>query len=206
MDGAAPRALLFDLGGVVIDIDWGRALDSWQPLSHDTRDALGNAFRFDTCYQRHERGEIDGAEYFGHLARTLSLSGDAARIADGWNDIFVGTIDETLATINAARTHVPCFAFSNTNAAHHAVWSRRYPAVVDAFERVFMSHELGCRKPERQAFERVVAAIGVEPGAIVFFDDVAENVAGAKAAGLDAVLVRSPADVGAALRRRNVVS
>jgi putative hydrolase of the HAD superfamily len=58
---------------------------------------------------------------------------------------------------------------------------------------------MGLRKPERAAFERVARAIGVAPGRILFFDDTEANVAGARAAGFQAVHVRSPEDVAAAL-------
>src|SRR5262249_42098969 len=99
----------------------------------------------------------------------------------------------------------PCYAFTNTNATHMDAWSALYPAVLHAFDRVFASHEIGLRKPERAAFEHVCSELGLAPASILFFDDLPENVHGARAAGLEAILVRSPADVAAALRERDLV-
>ena len=195
------QALLFDLGGVVVDIDFNRAFAHWQPMSRLSLAELKAAFTFDVPYQRHERGEITAAEYFAHLAQHLQLHGDPAQIADGWNSIFIDEITETRRMVESVRAKLPCYAFTNTNAAHQAAWSSRFPAVVQAFERVFVSSEIGHRKPDHSAFEYVAQTIGVPIASILFFDDTLANVEGALAAGLEAVHVRGPADVKAALVR-----
>ena len=194
------QALLFDLGGVVVDIDFNRAFSHWQPMSRLSLAELKAAFTFDVPYQRHERGEIGAAEYFAHLAQHLQLHDDPARIAEGWNSIFISEITETRRMVEAARAKLPCYAFTNTNAAHQAAWSARFPAVVQAFERIFVSSEIGHRKPDRSAFEFVARSVGVPIESILFFDDTLANVEGALAAGLKAVHVRGPADVKAALQ------
>ena len=89
--------------------------------------------------------------------------------------------------------------FTNTNAAHQAQWSKLYADVLKRFTRVFVSSELGKRKPEAAAFQTVCETIGVEPGRILFFDDAAANVNGARAAGLRAVKVENASDIVAAL-------
>jgi FMN phosphatase YigB (HAD superfamily) len=93
-----PQALLFDLGGVLIDIDFDRALRAWAPYSSLSAEDLKREFGFDLQYQRHERGEIDAAEYFDHLASVLRLSASRARIASG-NSIF---FDDLLDNVRAA--------------------------------------------------------------------------------------------------------
>jgi len=66
---------------------------------------------------------------------------------------------------------------------------------VSAFDRIFVSSELGFRKPERAAFDAVSDTIEVAPRNILFFDDTLENVEGARRAALNAVLVTRPADL-----------
>ena len=201
MTAGKVQALLFDLGGVVLDIDFNRAFEHWLPVSRLSLDEIKAGFRFDAAYQQHERGEIDAVQYFAHLCNTLQLQHGHARVAEGWNAIFLGEIGETLAMIQSARGRLPCYAFTNSNTAHQAAWSAMFPAVVQTFDRICVSSDMGCRKPERQAFEHIAREIRVDPHAILFFDDLAENVAGAQAAGLQAVHVRGPADVRAALER-----
>ncbi|HSW06330.1 HAD-IA family hydrolase [Aquabacterium sp.] len=195
-----PQALLFDLGGVLVDIDFGRALSAWAPHSSLSIDGLRQAFKFDLPYEQHERGEITAAAYFDHLASMLKLSATHAEISNGWNSIFVGELTQTRLIVEAMRALLPCHAFTNTNATHMAAWTRLFPGVVQAFDRIFASHEMGLRKPERAAFDHITRAIGVAAGDILFFDDLLENVNAASEAGLQAVHVRSPADVTQALR------
>lgn len=194
------QALLFDLGGVVIDVDFNRAFEYWQPISHLSLDEIKAVFKFDVPYQQHERGEISGSEYFDHLCKRLQLKDDPARIAEGWNMILVQEITETRRMVEVARTKLPCYAFTNSNAVHQAAWSAMFPAVVRSFDRVFVSSDIGHRKPDRRAFEYIAHALDVPVSSIMFFDDLLENVAGAAAAGLEAIHVRGPADVRVALQ------
>lgn len=193
------EALLFDLGGVVIDIDFERAFRAWEKQSALSVAEMRRRFRMDEAYEKHERGEIGASEYFSHLRLVLALEGTDASIALGWNAIFAGVITESTSHIRAVAERIPCFAFSNSNPTHQAWWSSSYPSVVALFRRVFVSSELGMRKPERAAFEAVSAATNVAPGSILFFDDSIANVRGAKEAGLLAVHVQGPADVKSAL-------
>jgi glucose-1-phosphatase len=195
------QVLLFDLGGVVVEIDFNRAFAHWQSISRLSLAELKATFTFDVPYQRHERGEITANEYFAHLTQHLQLQDGTARIAEGWNSIFVAEITETRRMVEAARAKLPCYAFTNTNAAHQAAWSAKFPAVVQAFDHIFVSSEIGHRKPDRSAFEFVARSLGVPMESILFFDDMLENVNGALAAGLEAVHVRGPSDVRAALQR-----
>jgi epoxide hydrolase-like predicted phosphatase len=200
-DPTAVRALLFDLGGVVFEFDFAHALAHWAPLSSLSEQELRAAFSHDEDYCRHERGELDAAAYFDTVRRKLSLTATDAQIMAGWNAIFQSEISQTLDAVQAARAFFPCFAFSNTNTTHHAAFRCAYPRIDHSFDRVFASSDIGMRKPEPAAFEHVCRAIGQSPQAVLFFDDLAENVQGAAACGLQVVHVRSPADVRSALAR-----
>ncbi len=182
-----------------MDIDFSRAFRAWQPISTLSLSQIADAFKFDAQYERHERGEITAAAYFEHLRSTLFLSGDDTRIQEGWNSIYIGEIPETIALVRSARKDIPCNAFTNTNAAHQAAWSAQFPTVTGLFGRIFASHEIGHRKPEKKAFEHIGRELGVALDSIMFFDDLIENIEGAQLAGLQAVHVRSPRDVRNAL-------
>ena len=134
------------------------------------------------------------------MRRKLRLDASDVQSESGWNAIFRGEISQTLDAIERARRLLPCYAFSNTNKSHHAAWRAAFPRVEPAFDKVFASSDIGLRKPEPAAFEHVCREIGMPPHALLFFDDLEENVLGARACGLQAVQVRSPEDVHAALR------
>jgi putative hydrolase of the HAD superfamily len=68
-----------------------------------------------------------------------------------------------------------------------SVWVPAYAETLQNFRRVFVSSDMGIRKPEPEAFAMIAAAIGVPLPRILFFDDTAENVQGAMAVGMQAV-------------------
>lgn len=193
------EALLFDLGNVLIDIDFGRAFGVWakhagQPAAH-----LAARFSVDDAYQRHERGEISATEFYASLRDSLGLQITDAQFEEGWNAILIDEKREVTELIADLHTQLPTYVFSNANLTHEAHWNRHFANVVAPFREVFVSSTIGMRKPEPEAFLHVAREMGVAPEGILFFDDLLPNVEGARAVGMRAVQVTSSADVRAAL-------
>ena len=192
-------ALLFDLGRVVIDIDFDRALACWAGHAGCEPAHLVGRFARDEIYQRHETGSIDDAEFFASLRTSLGIDLSDAQFLEGWNAIFAGEMPGIGSLLARAGARIPLYAFSNTNSAHVEHFSRAYAEVLGHFREIFLSSAIGLRKPDAAAYDHVVQAIGVPAQRIVFFDDLAENIDGARARGLTAVHVTSPDDVAQAL-------
>jgi putative hydrolase of the HAD superfamily len=193
-------ALLFDLGGVVIDIDFGRMFARWAAHAGLPPDALRARFSFDAFYDRHERGQIQAAEYFASLRTSLALTLTDEQFADGWTSIYVGEVPGIATILNTLEGRVPLYAFTNSNPTHKRHTFSAYAETLKPFRRVFVSSDLGCRKPEPAAFEAVAEAIGVPLERILFFDDTLVNVEGAQAIGMQAVHVKSVQDIADAVR------
>ncbi len=199
------RAVLFDLGRVVIDIDFDRSLAAWQKHSRLSLPELRARYQVDEPYRRHESGALTDEGYFRYLRDRLQLDCGIEEVARGWNALLVAGIDETLQMIDAIREHVPCYAISNTNACHVQEIHRAWPDLLPRFRKVFASHDIGHRKPEAQAFLQVCEEIGVQPAEALLFDDLTANIDGARACGLQAVLVTGPQDVRAELVRQGLL-
>lgn len=193
------EGLLFDLGGVLFNIDFKLAFQVWKQWTRLPVKELQSRFEMDEAYKRHERGEIGASQYFNHLRSVLELEATDSEIALGWNAIYLEEIDETLNYINQIKSQLPCFAFTNSNPTHQDFWFNKYPRVIKSFDKIFVSSDLGLRKPERQAFEAISDATGISLDNLLFFDDTEENVIGAEMSGMHAVYVKNHTDVKCAL-------
>jgi FMN phosphatase YigB (HAD superfamily) len=193
-------ALLFDLGRVVLDIDFSRTLHHWARHAGCEPVLLGQRFLRDELYHRHEKGEISDEAFFDGLRSSLGIELSDLQFVEGWNAIFVGEMPGVRSLLARAAKRLPLYEFSNTNAVHGAYFSTQYAEVLGHFRHIFLSSTIGLRKPDAEAYDHVVRAIGVPAERIVFFDDLDENVGGARARGLKAVRVTSSDDIARALQ------
>jgi HAD superfamily hydrolase (TIGR01549 family) len=193
-------ALLFDLGRVVLDIDFPRALACW--AGHAGCEPADIAARFvnDETYRHHERGKVSDEVFFENLRRSLGIAITDAQFLEGWNAIFAGEMDGIAPLLARAAKHLPLYVYSNTNRPHIDYFTQAHAQTLKPFRELYYSSTIGHRKPEAAGFDHVVKAIGAPASRIVFFDDLAENVEAAQACGLKAVHVRSSADVADTLR------
>jgi len=192
-------ALLFDLGRVVLKIDFEKALACWAGHAGCEPAAIAARFVRDESYQHHERGTISDEAYFDSLRAALGIAITHDQFLEGWNAIFAGEMDGIAPLLERAAKHLPLYVYSNTNRPHVAHFTKIHAHTLKPFRELYYSSTIGHRKPDAAGFDHVVKAIGVPASRIVFFDDIAENVEGARACGLKAVHVGSSRDVADAL-------
>jgi putative hydrolase of the HAD superfamily len=200
-DHGTVRALLFDLGGVVINFDFAGAFRLWALRAGCDPREIAERFAIDEAYEQHERGEIPASDYFAALRQSLAIDLPDEVFVEGWNDVYLGVIPGMPEVLSAAQRCVPLFAFTNSNPTHKSVWEHLYASDLQPFETVFVSSDLGVRKPDPHAFDLVARRMGFAPWEVLFFDDGPANVEGARAAGMHGVVVTSIGDVHRALSR-----
>jgi putative hydrolase of the HAD superfamily len=203
--GAAPRgasidAVLFDLGGVLVELDFDRAFSHWAACAGCAPEDLRSRFSMDEAYERHEVGALGLPGYFASLRASLAIDIPDEAFEAGWNSIFVREVPGILDLLHRLRGVRPLYLFSNTNPTHFAYIRRRFAGLFAHFDALYASPALGKRKPHPAAFHAVAQAIDVPPERILFFDDTAVNVEGALSVGMHAVHVKALGDIEAVLR------
>lgn len=195
-----PRAVLLDLGGVIMDIDPRACFVSWARAAGVDASAIAARWAVDDAYKAFEVGAIDFDGYLDSLARRLGISLTRPQWRTGWNELLRDLFDDVAGLLPEVASVLPLYVFSNTNPVHHEAWQSRFETALAPVRKIYTSWEIGLRKPGVDAYLAVARDIGVAPADILFVDDNAENVAGGKTAGFDARLVTDPGETVAILR------
>lgn len=196
--GNRVEVVLFDVGNVLIQLNYDRIFELWaQPGGHDPK-ALRKLFTLTDAFYEYERGATTTADYVVSLNKLIGTSLDVDQFRLGWNAIFDGEIDGMAQLLDDVAGQARLFAFSNTNVDHVEVFSE-YDNILGRFEKVFVSNDVGERKPDVAAYSKVINQIGVSAEKVLFLDDIDDNIQGAVKAGLHAVQF-----VGASRARKDI--
>lgn len=201
-----PEFLYFDLGNVLLHFDLGRASRQVaQAAGVEPQVARRIVFEGPLSTQ-YERGEIDTRQFFAAFrAETGSrITYDAFQTASC--AIFDWNVPMLPLVVQLRAAGYRLGILSNTNHGHWAYCTRSYPVIAEAFEQTVLSYEVHAMKPEPEIFRIAAKRAGVAPAAILFVDDLAENVAGARRAGFDAVQYTSPVAISRLLLSRGMRS
>ena len=198
---SAVQAIVFDLGNVLIEVDFMRCACFWAQAAGTTPESILQGFRVDRHYEAFEKGLLAADRYFRILRRQLNLELDEAAMTEGWNTILGQELLGIRDVVEALRERYPLFVLTNTNPVHEKIWATRHRDLLDRFEAVFVSSTIRHRKPEAAVFEYVAAQCGQPAGRILLLDDTADNVAGARACGWCALQITHTADILAGIQR-----
>ena len=181
---------IFDMGNVIIDIDFKRVLGVWSHLSGTPLATLTERFSMGEVFQKHERGEISDEQFAADLCNEMGIALSFEQFSAGWHAVFVGLRPEVITLFRKLREEGHrVVVLSNTNRLHMDFWPHHYPEIEANTDAIYLSQNLGMRKPEPEIFQHVLEKERFTADQALFFDDVIENIEAARAAGIKAVWV-----------------
>ncbi|MHA3504994.1 glucose-1-phosphatase [Yersinia enterocolitica] len=181
---------IFDLGNVIVDIDFKRVLGVWSKLSSVPLATLSERFTMGEVFQQHERGEISDEDFARQLSDEMGLSLSFEQFAEGWQAVFVALRPEVISIMQKLRAEGHrVVVLSNTNRLHCNYWPQHYPEVAAAAAHMYLSQDLGMRKPEARIYQHVLSAENIPAEQAVFFDDVEANIVAARIEGITGIHV-----------------
>ena len=202
--GAAPKFLYFDLGKVIVDFDVDQMYRQMGQVAGVDPARVREVVFGNGLQKRYELGQISGRQFHESFCRSTGTQPDYHALELASSDIFqinVGTLP-IVAQLRQAGYRMG--VLSNTCQSHWDHCFSRYRIVAEAFEIHTLSCRVGACKPDVRIFEAAAESAGLAPEQIFFVDDLPDNVAGARAAGFDAVLYTSASGLAADLRQRSV--
>lgn len=194
--GGDIELIIFDLGGVLIEVDHDSAID-WL-LSHGCKVTAIDEFVERTGLPEHERGELAGDAFLQRVNAMLSRPQSLAALHQWWTGFF--RADEQMLDLarQLRRRHRVC-VLSNTGPLHWAQALKQFD-LDTRVDGALTSYSAGVAKPDPRIFARAQRAFDAVPARTVFIDDLSANVAGAVKAGWHAIHHRDVASTRAGLR------
>ena len=190
------KNIIFDLGGVVIDIDPSVSFSAMQALTVNSLPVKGQFAEHTEVFLDYEKGTIDD-EQFRAGVRELTRQPDtrAATIDEAWCRMLLEVPLPRLQLLRRLKEQYRTFVLSNTNGIHVVAFNKLIetvsgqPTIDFFFEKVYYSHELKMRKPEEEIYRYVLEDSNLLPHETLFLDDREENLVAAEALGITTQLV-----------------
>lgn len=183
------KNIIFDLGGVLLNIDPQKTIDAFAKLGMPQLVAsTGLSYDHDIFF-RMEQGQVSPEEFRAGVQELLHKPVPAEVIDEAWTAMLLDFPAIRVKLVQSLRSEFKVYLFSNTNAIHVAKYHENFRKqhgfeVSSLFEKDFYSNEIGFRKPSPESFQEVIRLSGINPEETLFIDDSHQNVQAAIACGL----------------------
>lgn len=191
------RNLIFDLGGVIINLDPQRTVEAFANLAGMPPEAL-KPWMNEPFFHAFEKGAMSDAAFRAQVRQALSVSCADEEIDHAWNAMLLDIPPARLQLLRSLAAHHRLFLLSNTNTIHFRSFQAQVKNVsgLDSlqayFEQTYYSHQLRMRKPDTEIYQHVLADAGLTAAETLFLDDNEANLAGARRVGIQTFHVHHP--------------
>lgn len=186
-----PQAVIFDLGKVLLDFDYGitvsRILERCRVGSAELRELIDQS----PLHHRYEKGLISTDEFYREIQEKAGYAGSKEEFVGAFSDIF--TVIPAMVDLHSRlyERRVPTYIFSNTNELAIRHVKRQFP-FFNEFDGYIYSYDHHSMKPDARLYEAVERSVGFGGEALLYLDDRPENVEAGLAHGWSARLHESP--------------
>jgi len=187
------HAVIFDLGGVILNIDYSLTSRAFQSLGFNDFDRFYSQAKQSDVFDQFETGKIKPDE-FRNFIRSYKNDLSDAQIDFAWNAMLLDLPLERIELLKKLNHQLPIFLLSNTNDIHIEAFLRIVEdtyGTKDLFDHIFVDHyyssKIGFRKPNENCFNYVVSQNNLDTNKTLFIDDSIQHVEGAKKVGLEAI-------------------
>jgi epoxide hydrolase-like predicted phosphatase len=188
------RNIIFDLGGVILNIDYHKTEQAFINLGIADFKELYSQFHANSFFKDFEKGKIDPQLFVSQL-KTYASDLSEQDIITAWNAMLLDFPPGRIEFLLKLKNHYRTFLLSNTNAIHHQAFQKieldTAGTLDTCFEKVYYSHEMGLRKPDKEIFEFVLNENKLVARETLFLDDTLANVEAARSVNLQAIYITS---------------
>ncbi len=190
-------AVIFDLGGVIINLDYQKTISAFQALGMPNFEQVYSQMAQSNMFDSYETGQISTQHFINLLLTHLPIGTSPNKVVAAWNAMILDVPPKKITLLAELKKSLPTFLLSNTNDLHiqkvRDEWKKVTEcAMEESFHKMYLSHEIKHRKPTSQAFSYVLDENGLEAARTLFIDDTLQHIEGAKSLGLQTLHLTNP--------------
>jgi putative hydrolase of the HAD superfamily len=192
---AAIKNIIFDMGGVLYNIDYNLTADAFKALGFTNFEEMYSQFTADDVFEKLETGQITEEEFYKTIQQKSSVAITELQIQNAWNAMLLGFRTAAIEHLKAIKDDYRIFLLSNTNAIHLKKVYEHYETLNQEirydtlFEQAWYSNKIGYRKPNKDIYEFILNEAGLNAIETLFIDDSFNNIETAKALGIQTHLL-----------------
>jgi HAD superfamily hydrolase (TIGR01509 family) len=182
-------AIIFDLGGVLINVDYNKTICAFEELGTADFSLIFSQAKQTDIFSQYETGKISSQRFINELLAYLPSGTTPNQVVHAWNQMIQNVPAESILLLERLKRKYAVFMLSNTNELHVPLVRKEWAKVAfhpmeHYFNTIYFSHELGMRKPHPEIFIEVCEREKLMPQTTLFIDDTLQHIEGAKSAGL----------------------
>lgn len=184
------KNVIFDLGGVIINLDPARTRNAFTQLGLKNFDALYSFAQQSGVFDLFDKGFLSNADFRNEMRKHISSEVTDAQIDTAWNAMLLDVPSEKIELLRHMKSRYRTFLLSNTNRIHVECFSAELARVHGSkdfspwMERCYYSCEIGMRKPDEEIFRFVLNENNLVPEETLFIDDSPQHISGANTCGI----------------------
>lgn len=185
-------AIIFDLGGVILNIDYQLTISAFEKLGFKNFNAQYSKMQQSGLFDNLEKGLITEKEFVSEIKKEIEPA-SPDDIVNAWNALILDFPPIRLELLQELKKEIKLFLLSNTNEIHlHAfnqILKKEFgqDSLLPHFDKLYLSHEINARKPDAEAFEIILKENNLKAERVLFIDDSPQHIAAAQKLGLHTI-------------------
>ena len=184
------KNIIFDLGGVLLDVDFKRTTKAFEDLGIQNPEALITQFTANDLFQQLEKGLLTDIEFYETFRNTTHTTLSNQQIKNAWNALLGDYRLSSLEFLTSLASNYHLYLLSNTNKIHYDSFVKTlkntssYSSLESFFTKAYFSHDIHLRKPDKEIYEFVLQDAHLIATETLFIDDTFTNLPEAAAIGI----------------------
>ena len=183
------KAIIFDLGAVILNINYQNTIDAFIKLEVKNASTFYSKKVQTDLFNQIETGKITNQKFLAELQKKTT-NATIYQVEKAWNAMLLDLPKERISLLKKLSQDYPIFLLSNTNAIHISaikeyLGESTYTNFYNLFNKVYYSHEIGFRKPNKEPFQLILKENNLKAHEALFIDDSTQHIKAAKELGLN---------------------